>query len=344
MPDYTLRRMAAWEEALRAEGWNLEVLKAPLTWPEPGRITKGRVRGTLFGVAIGDALGAPNEGKRPWWIKAPVTKLFPHHGHPAGTVTDDTELTLALAESLLEKGGFDPEDFVQRLITRGQRMVGGGRATREALARLAAGAPWWQAGTPSAGNGAAMRASPAGLFFEDASEARRVAFLQGLPTHKDRSALAGAILNALLVGALARGSAPEPASLLPWLKAAIFGLEVPLKTRMSPRRLTTLAEELSMVPDYIGRPEAAFKRFGIGAFVLETLPSALALFFTYPSDPEAALLTAAGAGFDSDTLASLVGGWLGAHLGDRGLRSRTPSDWWEVSAKDEIERLSKLGS
>jgi len=113
---------------------------------------------------------------------------------------------------------------------------------------------------------------------------------------------------------------------------------------MSPRRRTTLEQELSAVPDYVGRPEAAFRHFGIGAFVLETLPSALALFFTYPEDPEAALLTAAGAGFDSDTLASLVGGWLGAHLGDRGLRSRTPSGWWEVGVKEEIERLSKLGS
>ena len=329
---------------LEAEGWDLSVFDRPIAYPKRTPLAKGKVRGTLYGVAIGDALGAPNEGKRPWWIKEPVTGLSPHHGRPAGTVTDDTELTLALAESLLERGGLDPEDLTRRFVERGARMVGGGRATKEALARLAKGVPWWQAGTPSAGNGAAMRVSPAGLFFEDANEARRVAFVQGLLTHRDRSALAGARLNALLVGALARGAEPDPGRFLPWLEAAIRGLEVPLKTRVSPRRLTTLAEELSAVLDYVGRPEAAFKRFGLGAFVLETLPSALALFFTYPEDPEAALLTAANAGFDSDTLASLVGGWLGAHLADRGLRSRTPSNWWAVSVAPEIERISKLAA
>ncbi len=327
---------------LEAEGWNLRVLDRPLAYPETRPLTKGRVRGTLYGVAIGDALGAPNEGKRPGWIREPTRRLRPHHKHPAGTVTDDTELTLALAESLLERGGLDPEDLARRFVERGRRMVGGGRATRAALERLAAGVPWWRAGTPSAGNGAAMRAAPAGLFFEDAREARAVALVQGLLTHRDRSALAGAIVNALLVGALARGAPPDPGRLLPWLKGAIPDLEVPLKSRRRPSWRYTLAEALDLVPNFIGKPEEAFRLFGTGAFVLETLPSALALFFSYPEEPENALLTAAGNGFDSDTLASLVGGWLGAHLGDRGLRSRTPSDWWEVSVKEEIERLSKL--
>ena len=329
-------------QVLEAEGWDLSAFDRPLDYPESQPLTKGKVRGTLYGVAIGDALGAPNEGKRPWRIEEPVTGLRPHHGHPAGTVTDDTELTLALAWSLLERGGLDPEDLARRFVERGSRMVGGGRATKEALARLAAGVPWWEAGTPSAGNGTAMRASPAGLFFEDAEEARKAAFVQGLLTHKDRSALAAAVVNALLVGALARGAGPDPKTLLPWLKSAILGLEVPLKSRLRPSWRYTLAETLDRLPDYIGKPEAAFRRFGLGAFVLETLPSALALFFTYPEDPEAALLTAANAGFDSDTLASLVGGWLGAHLADRGLRSRTPSNGWAVSAAPEIERISKL--
>ncbi len=337
--------MEPFEKARRVledEGWDLSVFDRPLAYPKSRPLTKGKVRGTLYGVAIGDALGAPNEGKRPWWIKEPVTGLRSHHGHPAGTVTDDTEFTLALAESLLERGGLDPEELARRFVERGARMVGGGRATKEALARLAAGVPWWEAGTPSAGNGAAMRASPAGLFFEDADEARKAAFVQGLLTHKDRSALAGAVVNALLVGALARGAEPDAEALLPWLKSEILGLEVPLKSRLRPRWRYTLADALELIPDYIGKPEAAFRRFGLGAFVLETLPSALALFFTYPEDPETALLTAANAGFDSDTLASLVGGWLGAHLSDRGLRSRTPSNWWAVSVADEIERISKL--
>ncbi len=335
--------MEAWAEARRAlleAGWDLTALDRPLAWPSEGRPTRGKVRGTLYGVAIGDALGAPNEGRRPG--PGRVEKLLPHSGLPAGTVTDDTALTLALAETLLDRGGLDLTVLACRFVDRGWCMVGGGRATREALARLAEGTPWWAAGTPSAGNGAAMRAAPLGLFLEDPAEVRRAALLQSLPTHRDRSAAAGAMVNALLVGALARGAAPDPGRLLPWLREAISGFEVPLESRLRRGWRTTLADALAELPAYLGDPARAFRRFGLGAFVLETLPSALALFFAHPDEPEAALSTAAGAGFDADTLASLVGGWLGAHLGDRRLRSNTPSDWWEVSAKREIERVSRL--
>jgi len=322
---------------LAALGWDLSPLDRPLSWPKKGEVKKTRIIGSLLAAAVGDALGAANEGRRPWQI-VPLTEPRPHHGMPAGTVTDDTELSLAHAESLLDRGGLVPEDLAVRFLDRGWRMVGGGRATREALSRLAAGVPWWQAGTPSAGNGAAMRAHPAGLFLAEAERVREVAFFQGLITHRDRSALAGAIVVALLAGALARGARPVP-ELLSWLKEAISGLEVPLESRLYPGWRYTLAEALDLVPEYIGRPQDAFRRFGLGAFVLETLPSALALFFTYPNDPKTALLTAANAGFDSDTLASLVGSFLGAHLGERRLKALLPASWFPFSVAPEIRRI-----
>ncbi len=340
--------MEAWERAkavLEAEGWNLDALEGELEWPfKPRPLTIGKVRGTLFGVAIGDALAAPNEGQpRRRLLQAPLDKLLPHNGRPAGTVTDDTDLTLALARSILKTGTITPPDLSRRLVNTVNQTVGRGWATTQAAERLARGAAWWLAGTPSAGNGAAMRAAPVGLFFDSPAEIRRAAFLQSILTHRDRSAAAGAIVNALLVGWLARGGPAEPEEALEWLAQSIDGFEKPLRSRHRKGRYT-LAGLVREVGEYVGRPADAFERFHTGAFVLESLPSALAVFFSYPEEPEKALLCAAHAGHDTDTIASMVGGWLGAHLGDRKLRSRTPSDWWNVSVAAEIERISRLGS
>lgn len=338
----------AWPQvrrALEAEGWNLAAFERPLTWPfDPRPLTVGRVRGTLFGVAIGDALGAPVEG-RPGADRAagPVRRLLPHNGRPAGAVTDDTQLTLAVATSLLERGTLDPEDLVRRFLDVEPELVAAGWATRQALERLGRGAAWWLAGSASAGNGAAMRAAPVGLFCESPDAIRRAAFLQALVTHRDPSAVASSIVHALWTGWLTRGG-PANTEVLAWLAAAVEGLERPLASRHRRRRSVTLAGLLLEVEGFVGRPREAFEHFRTGAFVLESFPSAAAAFLSHPEDPEATYLTLVNAGGDTDTMGALAGAWLGAYLGDRKLRSRTPSDWWRVSAAAEIERISRLGT
>ena len=339
---------AHWEQArkvLAGEGWNLDAFERPLNWPfTPRPLTIAKMRGTLFGVAVGDALGAPAEGRTATELAAdPVRGLRPHNGRPAGAVTDDTQLTLAVATSLLERGTLDPEDLVRRFLDVGPELVAAGWATRQALERLGRGAAWWLAGSASAGNGAAMRAAPAGLFFEAPDAIRRAAFLQALVTHRDPTAVAAAIVHALWVGWLARGG-PADTGVLAWLAGAVEGLEKPLASRRGRRRPLTLAQLLEEVEAFAGRPREAFAHFRTGAFVLESLPSAAVVFLSHPGDPETALLTLVNAGGDTDTMAALAGAWLGAHLGDRKLRSRTPSDWWRVSAAAEIERISRLGT
>ena len=73
-----------------------------------------RVRGCLFGLAIGDALGAAVEFMPPGTF--PIVTDFrgggPHFLHP-GEWTDDTSMALALADSLAERG-WDPEDQALR--------------------------------------------------------------------------------------------------------------------------------------------------------------------------------------------------------------------------------------
>jgi len=339
---------SAWKKAratLEEEGWKFEAFDRSLSWPFTAKpVTISKVRGTLYGVAVGDALGAASEGRLPReLVERPVERPLPHHGLPAGTVTDDTQLTLALAESILQTGTLDPEDLVQRFVALAPSLVGAGWATRQALERLGRGAAWWLAGSASAGNGAAMRAAPVGLFFEAPDAIRKAAFLQAIVTHRDRTAVAGAIIHALWVGWLARGG-PADARVLDWLVEAVRGFEKPFPSRRQRRKKRTLAGLLLEAGAYADDPASACERFGTGAFVLESLPTAAAVFLGRPGDPEAVYLRLVNAGGDTDTMAALAGAWLGAHLGDRKLRSRTPSDWWQVSVAAEIERISRLGT
>ncbi len=69
---------------------------------------RSRVRGSLLGGAIGDALGAPVEFASVDAIRAEygrVRTFLPHpDGAPAGTVTDDTQMTLFTVDGLIRAG------------------------------------------------------------------------------------------------------------------------------------------------------------------------------------------------------------------------------------------------
>ena len=72
---------------------------------------KDRYRGSLVGLAVGDALGTTVEFKRPGTFK-PVTDITGGgpFGLSPGDWTDDTSMALCLAASLLERQGFDARD------------------------------------------------------------------------------------------------------------------------------------------------------------------------------------------------------------------------------------------
>ncbi|HSR31954.1 MAG TPA: ADP-ribosylglycohydrolase family protein, partial [Anaerolineae bacterium] len=101
-----------------------------------------RIWGCAVGAAVGDALGMPLEfgPRRP--AGALVRDMAPGR-IPAGTFTDDTEMALALAESLLACRPLDPADLAGRFVAwyrAGPDDVG--IHTRQVLSRFAAGEPW----------------------------------------------------------------------------------------------------------------------------------------------------------------------------------------------------------
>ena len=98
----------------------LEQVNWVRTWPQlrldvPQLLLRDRYRVALLGLAVGDALGTTLEFRAPGTFK-PITDMIGGgpFGLQPGQWTDDTAMALCLAESLIEKRGFDPKDQMDR--------------------------------------------------------------------------------------------------------------------------------------------------------------------------------------------------------------------------------------
>ncbi len=133
--------------------------------------TTDRRRGTLIGLAIGDALGAAVEFKRPGEF-LPVTgyRADGPHRLAAGEWTDDTSMALALADSI-GLVGWNLNDQAERYVDwwkNGRYSVNGrcfdiGITTRLALGRFQTGKDARKSSDrspQSSGNGSIMRLAP----------------------------------------------------------------------------------------------------------------------------------------------------------------------------------------
>jgi ADP-ribosylglycohydrolase/predicted NAD-dependent protein-ADP-ribosyltransferase YbiA (DUF1768 family) len=304
-----------------------------------------KFRGALLGVGLGDALGRPAEGRSPETIRqhhGRIADFIPWRGWrggPKGTFTDDTELTLALAESLIERREVDPADFARRCVAWLPVGRGRGRVTTEACERLAEGTPWQEAGTPSAGNGAAMRAAPIGLLHPlDVNALRRDAALSAVVTHADPTAALSAAAMAYLVADLVHipPGQLDVAALLGRLEAAVGDfVDPPMRERRGGGVLVQLLPRLLEMGDHLHLdPDTLFAYTYNGALVTESLPAALWCFLRAPDDPRGVVLTAVNGGYDADTVAAMAGALAGAYNG----ADAWPTDWLdELEYRDGLE-------
>ena len=164
-----------------------------------------RVAGTIIGAVVGDALGAPFEFGPP----GAYGRLFPTDargvrtemcgggslGWKPGEFTDDTQMALLLASSIVERGGLDEADVFDRFrtwVAAGPPDVG-----NQTHSVLSSSRPWDVAADEhfartghAAGNGSLMRTTPAALWFSPTGRgatmdaARRISAL----THGDPAA------------------------------------------------------------------------------------------------------------------------------------------------------------
>ena len=297
--------------------------------PPPRPDTEERFVGAFLGLALGDALGAPHEG-------GPVEKLawrlicLPH-----GNLlrwTDDTQMTMGLAESLIEKGGLDC-GHLAGVWARGLEVLRGyGPSTRRILAAVRAGRPWQEAGREifpqgSFGNGAAMRSAPIGLFYHDDPKALEDAAARSSEiTHAHPLGVEGGVLMAR-AAALALEPDFAPQRFLEALRAGA--------------RAEEYRSRLRQALDWLGKtPSASEVRRVLGSSVRahESAVTALHIFCRHPEDFRAMAEYSLSLGGDTDTILSMAGGLFGARNGPEAL----PGDLLaRLEARAELERLAR---
>jgi ADP-ribosylglycohydrolase len=297
---------------------------APAAVPASDAVPPGAaLRGCLLGTALGDALGLPFEGLRPGRI-ARLRALPLRHRFlfGRGMVSDDTEHACLCVQALLASHG-DPEAFARRLAW-GLRWwllglpAGIGWATLRALGKLWLGFPPARSGVHSAGNGPAMRSPILGVFAraDEALQLRLVTASTRL-THTDPQALIGARIAARAAALSAAGQPPGPAYLVAAFQDTLGG-----DARWA-AQLQSVSASLARgetAPDYC---RACGWEQGVSGYILHTLAVVLHIWLRHPRDYRAAISEAVMCGGDTDTVAAILGGIVGAGVGEGGL----PAEW-----------------
>jgi ADP-ribosylglycohydrolase len=274
-------------------------------------------RGALLGLAAGDALGTTLEFRPPGRFE-PITDLVGGgpFGLQPGQWTDDTAMASCLAESLIERGGFDAADQKQRYLRwwrEGHLSSTGhcfdiGNTVRTALdAFERTGNPFSGSTDPNtAGNGSLMRLAPVPLAFaHDPETAIRLAAESSRTTHGAAEAVdACRYFAGLIVGALTGTTKDE---LLGPGYCPVPGLwqREPLVTRVAE------------VSEGSFRDKEPPGIRGTG-YVVEALEAALWAFDRSNSFREGALL-AVNLGDDADTTGAIFGEIAGAYYGVQGI-------------------------
>jgi len=299
-----------------------------------------KIEGMLLGLAIGDALGATTEGMPPaqrWEAVGEVTSYLPHpyaRGREVGLPTDDTQLAFWTLEHLLQYGALNPEGLAETFC--GRRIIGIGATVRDFVSNHKRGVPWYKCGPPSAGNGALMRIAPV-LIPHLKGGGRELwidTVLAAMLTHNDQASISACTaFIGMLWDLLDMDRAPDP---LWWINRYIeIAGSIEGRSSYSPRggeKKTYCGPLWRYVQEKV--PAAYFDRLSVlqacnnwlsGAYLLETVPSALYILMLHADDTEEAILRAVNDTLDNDTIAAIVGAAVGALHGKGAL----PAQWLE---------------
>lgn len=259
------------------------------------------LRGVAVGAAVGDALGMPLE----FGPATPADRLVRdmRSGRlPAGAFTDDTEMALALAESLLAHRPLDPADLAARFVAwyrDGPSDVG--VHTSRVLSRIAAGTSWQEAADAvqrahpqSASNGSVMRCWPVAIaHWNDLDALLADSRLQSRVTHPHPECVAGCAFVNAAIYYLVHGAAPAEA-----MAAALRVADAPEELRQAIASAASKRRE--ELPN--------------SGWVRHTLESAVWALLTTASFEEA-VVQAVNLGHDADTTGVVVGALAGAAYG-----------------------------
>jgi poly(ADP-ribose) glycohydrolase ARH3 len=292
-----------------------------------------RLRGALLGLALGDAVGAPFEGRSrvridevQRWLDADRVLRW----------TDDTHMALTLGRALVEGGGsLDPERlgdaFAEAYAAEPWRGYGAGPPQVFALVR--SGMSYVEAagtlfgGTGSFGNGAAMRVAPVALVAgTDPDRAATLAADQARVTHTHPDAVDGAVFVATVLCGLAANGSTDAATAL---RDAAY--------RLRPGAIRDTITELLAAASAGADPLEVARRGGTGVAAIESVPAAAAAVLA-GADVVGTMVAAVELSGDTDTIAAMAGAMAAAFHGVSGIPQRL------LDRLEDRERIDALAS
>jgi len=288
-------------------------------------LDRDRARAMIFGLALGDALGWPVEFMARPEILANYGRAGIQAPPDPALYTDDTQMTAAVAEALIEAGQRDL-DVLMGAVARNfigwkkdpstPRRAPGATSIRGVNA-LERGAPWREAGVrDSKGCGSCMRVAPVGYLFQyEPGKLQTIARAQGVLTHRHPTADAACMAAAYLIKLALEGVDINeyPARLLKFVGGLAPEFDAAIERVVSV--LDWADEETAL--NTVGPTR------GGGWIAEEAVAMALYCVMRYPTDYVAAVRLGANIGGDSDSVASIAGGLMGARLGT----SAIPGEW-----------------
>ena len=275
----------------------------------------------LLGSAIGDALGVPYEFKKRGTFKCTGMTGNGSHNQPKGTWSDDTSLSLCLAEQIGE--GFDLQELADKFylwrytgyMTAHDEVFDIGNATSRAIANIKKGMKPTECGGKGEydnGNGSLMRIAPMVFYSTKYEDVKAVSSI----THAHKISVDACYILVKYLEALKEGKDKNDAY------KELLALDV------SPKVKAILDEDLAK------KDVSEIKSDG---FVLSTLQASLWCFLT-TNDFDEAVLKAVNLGDDTDTTGAVTGAIAGLYYG----RPLLPEEWVADLAKsDMIESIAE---
>lgn len=284
-----------------------------------------------MGLALGDALGAPHEGGT---LEQLAWRVMGKTRSGQLRWTDDTQMSLDLAESLVAHGRLQQDDVAARFARNYRWSRGYGPGAAKLLRRIRRGERWQTANKAiyaegSFGNGAAMRAPVIGLFYgtQEAALPER-ARESAVITHAHPLGLEGAVLIAAATARALVADQPREILAFAWRHASAAELRRRLGVALKwfdTDREPTEAE----VGDTLGR--------GISA--VDSCVTALYLACRFLRRPFLELQAfVARCGGDADTIGAMAGAVWGAANGSAALPQSVLTN---LEARDRIERAGQ---
>ena len=302
---------------------------------------RASITGCLLGTAVGDALGLAYEGISP----RRAARMFGEpngfrffFGH--GMVSDDTEHTCLVAQALIASGG-DVERFQADLARRFRWWLlalpaGVGLATLRAIMKLWLGFGPQRSGVFSAGNGPAMRAAILGATVSDLEQLKELVRASSQITHTDPKATYGAFAVSLAARMASQRNTDSGEHFVELLRSTLGPDASELHERITQAvHSVNDSQSTEAFAVSIGLVK------GVTGYVYHTVPVAIHAWLSHPHDYRAAVSSAVRCGGDTDTVAAITGGIVGAAVGPGGI----PAEWLErlIEWPQSVGWMKQLG-